>query len=91
MTAAGKYPPWQTFILFCGVAGLAAIGTSKALGSMVRTWGVRDVSDHVHSMGATWVTMDFKEGEGGCAKESSDAFERPSTRPSGRPSRRWTS
>ena len=31
----------------------------------VRAWDVRDVSDQVHSMGAKWVTVDFKEsGEG---------------------------
>ncbi|CAK9010660.1 NAD(P) transhydrogenase subunit alpha (Nicotinamide nucleotide transhydrogenase subunit alpha) (Pyridine nucleotide transhydrogenase subunit alpha) [Durusdinium trenchii] len=79
MTAAGKYPPSQTFILGCGVAGLAAIGTSKAMGSVVRAWDVRDVSDQVHSMGAKWVTVDFKEsgeGQGGYAKESSDAFKK---------------
>lgn len=79
MTAAGKYPPSQTFILGCGVAGLAAIGTSKALGSVVRAWDVRDVSDQVHSMGAKWVSVDFKEdgaGAGGYAKESSDAFKK---------------
>jgi len=27
------------------VAGLSAIGTSKAMGSVVRAWDVRDVSD----------------------------------------------
>mmetsp|Transcript_27916 Transcript_27916/g.66244 ORF Transcript_27916/g.66244 Transcript_27916/m.66244 type:complete len:1029 (+) Transcript_27916:78-3164(+) len=79
MTAAGKYPPAQTFVLGCGVAGLAAIGSSKALGSVVRAWDVRDVSDQVHSMGAKWVKVDFKEageGQGGYAKESSDAFKK---------------
>ncbi|CAK9045445.1 unnamed protein product [Durusdinium trenchii] len=79
MTAAGKYPPAQTFVLGCGVAGLAAIGTSKAMGSVVRAWDVRDVSDQVHSMGAKWVAVDFKEsgeGQGGYAKESSDAFKK---------------
>ncbi|CAJ1358097.1 unnamed protein product [Effrenium voratum] len=79
MTAAGKYPPSQTFVLGCGVAGLAAIGTSKAMGSVVRAWDVRDVSDQVHSMGAKWVAVDFKEsgeGQGGYAKESSDAFKK---------------
>jgi len=79
MTAAGKFPPSQTFILGCGVAGLAAIGTSKALGSVVRAWDVRDVSDQVHSMGAKWVSVDFKEdgeGQGGYAKESSDDFKK---------------
>jgi NAD(P) transhydrogenase len=77
MTAAGKYPPSQTFVLGCGVAGLAAIGTSRALGSVVRAWDVRDVSDQCQSMGAKWVTVDFKEdgaGQGGYARESSDAF-----------------
>ncbi|CAE7831496.1 pntA [Symbiodinium sp. CCMP2592] len=79
MTAAGKYPPSQTFVLGCGVAGLAAIGTSKAMGSVVRAWDVRDVSDQVHSMGAKWVSVEFKEsgeGQGGYAKESSDAFKK---------------
>jgi len=77
MTAAGKFPPSQTFILGIGVAGLAAIGTSKALGSVVKAWDTRDVSDQVASMGASWVKVDFKEsgeGTGGYAKESSDAF-----------------
>jgi NAD(P) transhydrogenase len=77
MTAAGKFPPSNTFVLGCGVAGLAAMGTSKALGSVVKAWDVRDVSDQVASMGAKWVTVDFKEdgaGAGGYAKESSDAF-----------------
>jgi len=77
ITAAGKYPPSHTMVLGCGVAGLAAMGTSKALGSVVRAWDVRDVSDQVKSMGAGWITVDFKEegaGAGGYAKESSAAF-----------------
>eukprot|EP00397_Hematodinium_sp_SG-2012_P004702 GEMP01004715.1.p1 GENE.GEMP01004715.1~~GEMP01004715.1.p1 ORF type:complete len:1021 (+),score=264.21 GEMP01004715.1:65-3127(+) len=77
ITAAGKYPPSNTFVLGCGVAGLAAIGTSKALGSQIRAWDVRDVSDQVQSMGGTWVKVDFKEegaGTGGYAKESSAEF-----------------
>merc|ERR1719487_2003175 len=76
--AAGKYPPTNTMILGVGVAGLAAIGTSRALGSVVRAWDVRDVSDQVTSMGAKWVTVDFEEsgaGEGGYAKESSAEFQ----------------
>ena len=28
---------------------------------VVRAWDVRDVSDQVHSMGAKWVAVDFKE------------------------------
>jgi len=78
ITAAGKYPPSDTFVLGVGVAGLASIGTSKALGSRVRAWDVRDVSDQVQSMGAAWVKVDFKEdaaGAGGYAKESSPEFQ----------------
>merc|ERR1719498_315082 len=78
VTAAGKYPPTNTMILGVGVAGLAAIGTSKAMGSVVRAWDVRDVSDQVQSMGASWITVDFEEsgaGEGGYAKESSKEFQ----------------
>ena len=47
----GKYPPAQTFVLGCGVAGLSAIGTSKAMGSVVRAWDVRDVSDQAGGYG----------------------------------------
>jgi len=78
ITAAGKYPPSQTFVLGCGVAGLAAMGQAKAMGSVVRAWDVRDVSDQAASLGASWVKVDFKEdgaGVGGYAKESSAEFQ----------------
>lgn len=78
ITAAGKYPPSQTFVLGCGVAGLAAMGQAKAMGSVVRAWDVRDVSDQAASLGASWVRVDFKEsgeGVGGYAKESSAEFQ----------------
>jgi len=77
ITAAGKYPPCHTMVLGIGVAGLAAMGTSNALGSVVRAWDVRDVSDQVTSMGGKWIKVDFKEdgaGAGGYAKESSPEF-----------------
>jgi len=78
MTASGKFPPSQTFVLGVGVAGLAAIGTSRALGSVVKAWDVRaDAADQVKSMGASWVTVNFDEdasGAGGYAKESSKEF-----------------
>jgi len=60
MTAAGKYPPAQTFVLGCGVAGLQAIGAARALGSVVRAWDVRDVSDQAASLGASWVKVDLR-------------------------------
>merc|ERR1719265_2033201 len=78
ITAAGKYAPSQTFVLGCGVAGLAAMGQAKAMGSVVRAWDVRDVSDQAASLGASWVRVDFKEsgdGAGGYAKESSPEFQ----------------
>uniref|UniRef100_A0A7S2PA28 proton-translocating NAD(P)(+) transhydrogenase n=1 Tax=Zooxanthella nutricula TaxID=1333877 RepID=A0A7S2PA28_9DINO len=53
------------------------MGTSKALGAVVRAWDVRDVSDQVASMGASWIKVDFEEdgaGAGGYAKESSKEF-----------------
>lgn len=78
ITAAGKYPPCHTMVLGVGVAGLAAMGTSNALGSVVRAWDVRDVSDQVVSMGGKWISVDFKEeggGAGGYAKESSAEFQ----------------
>merc|ERR1719230_1823349 len=79
ITAAGKYPPAHTMVLGIGVAGLAAMGTSNALGSVVHAWDVRDVSDQVKSMGGRWITVDFEEsgaGEGGYAKESSAEFQK---------------
>jgi len=78
ITAAGKYPPCHTMVLGIGVAGLASMGTSSALGSVVRAWDVRDVSDQVTSMGGKWIKVDFKEdgaGAGGYAKESSPEFQ----------------
>eukprot|EP00439_Symbiodinium_sp_Y106_P036006 s1377_g4.t1 len=78
ITAAGKYPPCHTMVLGVGVAGLAAMGTSSALGAVVRAWDVRDVSDQVKSMGGKWISVDFKEdgaGAGGYAKESSKEFQ----------------
>merc|ERR1719236_23668 len=77
ITAAGKYPPAHTMVLGIGVAGLAAMGTTNALGGVIRAWDVRDVSDQVISMGGKWITVDFKEegaGAGGYAKESSAEF-----------------
>lgn len=80
MTAAGKNPPAETFILGIGVAGLAAIGTSRALGSVVRAWDVRsEAKGQVESMGAKWVAVNYEEegaGDGGYAKKSSQEFQK---------------
>jgi NAD(P) transhydrogenase len=79
ITAAGKFPPARVMILGVGVAGLAAIGSSVALGAEVYAWDVRDIRDQVASLGAKWIDVDFKEdasGSGGYAKESSQAYQK---------------
>ncbi len=78
MTAAGKIPPAKVFIIGAGVAGLAAIAAAKSLGAQVRAFDTRAASrEQVESLGAQFVELDFKEsgeGEGGYAKQMSDAF-----------------
>ncbi len=41
MTAAGKIPPANVFIIGCGVAGLAAIGLARGMGAQVRAFDTR--------------------------------------------------
>jgi NAD(P) transhydrogenase subunit alpha len=78
MTAAGKVAPAKVLIVGAGVAGLAAIAAAKSLGAQVRAFDTRAASrEQVESLGAQFVELDFKEsgeGEGGYAKEMSDAF-----------------
>ena len=65
----------------CGVAGLEVLGKSRALGSDVRAWDVRDVFDEVASMGAKVGDGFYKgrcAGQGGYAKESSAKSRRSS-------------
>jgi NAD(P) transhydrogenase subunit alpha len=78
MTAAGKVAPARVFIVGAGVAGLAAIAAAKSLGAQVRAFDTRAASrEQVESLGAQFVELDFTEsgeGEGGYAKQMSDAF-----------------
>ena len=78
ITAAGKVPPAKVLVIGAGVAGLAAIGTAKGLGAIVRAFDTRlAVKDQVKSMGAEFLELDFEdsgEGEGGYAKVMSDEF-----------------
>ena len=56
MTAAGKTPPAQVFVIGAGVAGLSALGTATSLGAEVRAFDVRpEVGEQIESMGATFV------------------------------------
>ena len=78
ITAAGKVPPAKVMIIGAGVAGLAAIGTAKGMGAIVRAFDVRpEVKQQIESMGAEFLEMDFKEegsGGGGYAKQMSPEF-----------------
>jgi NAD(P) transhydrogenase subunit alpha len=78
MTAAGKVPPAKVMVIGAGVAGLAAIGTARGLGAIVRAFDTRpEVKDQVKSMGAEFLELNFAEdgvGEGGYAKVMSEAF-----------------
>ncbi len=78
ITAAGKVPPAKVMIIGAGVAGLAAIGTAKSLGAIVRAFDTRpEVKDQIQSMDAEFLELDFEEdgsGEGGYAKQMSQAF-----------------
>ncbi|MGF1489425.1 MAG: Re/Si-specific NAD(P)(+) transhydrogenase subunit alpha [Prochloraceae cyanobacterium] len=78
ITAAGKVPPAKVLVIGAGVAGLAAIGTAKSLGAIVRAFDVRPaVKEQVESLGAEFLLLEFDEegtGEGGYAKIMSKEF-----------------
>jgi NAD(P) transhydrogenase subunit alpha len=78
ITAAGKVAPAKVMVIGAGVAGLAAIGTAKSLGAIVRAFDTRpEVKDQIQSMDAEFLELDFEEdgsGEGGYAKVMSKEF-----------------
>lgn len=80
ITAAGKVPPAKVLVIGAGVAGLAAIGTSKSLGAIVRAFDTRlEVAEQIESMGGEFLKLEFGEEEdgstsGGYAKVMSDEF-----------------
>jgi NAD(P) transhydrogenase subunit alpha len=75
MTAAGKTPPANVFVIGAGVAGLSALGTATSLGAEVRAFDVRpEVGEQIESMGATFVQAEAAQQEvstDGYAKELS--------------------
>jgi NAD(P) transhydrogenase subunit alpha len=74
VTAAGKVPPAKVFVSGTGVAGLAAIGTARALGAIVRATDIRpETAEQVESMGAEFVAVDVatERSTDGYAKEAS--------------------
>ena len=78
ITAAGRVPPAKVLVIGAGVAGLAAIGTARNMGAVVRAFDTRPaVKDEVKSLGAEFLELDFEEdgaGAGGYAKVMSKAF-----------------
>ena len=78
ITAAGKVPPAKVMVIGAGVAGLAAIGTAKSMGAIVRAFDTRpEVKEQIESMDAEFLELDFEEeasGAGGYAKVMSKEF-----------------
>ncbi len=78
ITAAGRVPPAKVLVIGAGVAGLAAIGTARGLGAIVRAFDTRpQVKEQVESLGGEFLMLDFKEdgsGQGGYAKVMSEEF-----------------
>ena len=80
ITAAGRVPPAKVLVIGAGVAGLAAIGTARGMGAIVRAFDTRpQVKEEVESLGGEFLILDFKEagsgeGVGGYAKVMSEEF-----------------
>ncbi|XP_040195055.1 NAD(P) transhydrogenase, mitochondrial [Rana temporaria] len=78
ITAAGKVPPAKVLIIGGGVAGLAAAGSAKSMGAIVRGFDTRAAAlEQFKSIGAEPLEVDIKEsgdGQGGYAKEMSKEF-----------------
>lgn len=78
ITAAGKIAPAKIMVIGAGVAGLAAIGTAKSMGAIVRAFDTRpEVKEQIESMDAEFLMLDFAEdgsGTGGYAKTMSKEF-----------------
>lgn len=71
-------PRAQVLVIGGGVAGLAAIGTAKNMGAIVRVFDTRAaVAEQAKSLGAEFLTVEIEEsgdGGGGYAKEMSPEF-----------------
>jgi NAD(P) transhydrogenase subunit alpha len=79
VTAAGKVPPAKVLVVGAGVAGLAAIGTARSLGAIVRATDPRpEVADQVRSLGGEYLAIESPEIEvsaTGYAKEMGDDYQ----------------
>ncbi|MGN6473205.1 MAG: NAD(P) transhydrogenase subunit alpha [Mycobacteriales bacterium] len=76
ITAAGTSKPAEVLVLGAGVAGLAAIGTARRLGAIVRGYDVRPASvDEIRSLGAQPIELKSVAsgaGQGGYARVLTD-------------------
>ena len=79
ITAAGKFPPANVFIIGCGVAGLSAIGFAKNLGCVIRAFDTRPAArEQAESMGAEFLEVNVEEsgaGHGGYGKVMSEEYQ----------------
>ncbi|MDY2940825.1 MAG: Re/Si-specific NAD(P)(+) transhydrogenase subunit alpha [Varibaculum sp.] len=72
VTAAGKVPPANVYVIGTGVAGLAAIGTASSMGAVVKATDLRpETAEQVESMGASFVPIPVatQKSDDGYAKE----------------------
>lgn len=70
VTAAGKVPPANVYVIGAGVAGLAAVGAASSMGAQVSGTDVRpEVAEQVESMGGRFVPIPVSQ-------ESSDGYAR---------------
>lgn len=82
VTAAGKVPPAKVLVAGAGVAGLAAIGTARSLGAIVRATDARaEVAEQVESMGAEFLAVELPTEQtgpsaSGYAKEMGEEYNR---------------
>lgn len=54
-------PPAKVLVIGGGVAGLAAIGTAKSMGAIVRGFDVRaSVKEQIESLGAEFLEVNIK-------------------------------
>ncbi len=78
ITAAGKVAPAKVLVIGAGVAGLAAIGTARSLGAIVRAFDTRlEVAEQIESMGAEFLSVEIEEDgstASGYSKVMSKAF-----------------
>ena len=79
ITAAGKVPPAKVMVIGAGVAGLAAIGTARSLGAIVRAFDVRPEVKRAdreprRRIRSTSTSRKKARGAGGYAKQMSPEF-----------------